>query len=92
MHIVALACCRNRRQLTLSAISDLYGQNLSNDIKLSIVLVDDSSSDGTSQSVLDLYPNVELVDGSGDLYWAGGMRFGCNKLFLIWILTIFCFG
>ena len=42
---------------------------ISNDIKLSIVLVDGSSSDGTSQSVLDLYPNVELVDGSGDLYW-----------------------
>ena len=80
MHIVALACCRNRRQLTLSAISDLYGQNLSNDIKLSIVLVDDASSDGTSQSVLDLYPNVELVDGSGDLYWAGGMRFGWQQV------------
>jgi GT2 family glycosyltransferase len=36
-------------------------------------LVDDGSSDGTSDAVLSSYPTVNIIQGDGSLYWNGGM-------------------
>jgi GT2 family glycosyltransferase len=37
-------------------------------------LVDDLSEDKTSESVTRSYPEVQIIQGTGDLYWSGGMR------------------
>jgi GT2 family glycosyltransferase len=39
-----------------------------------IVVVDDGSTDGTTDRILGRYPAVEVITGSGDLYWGGGMQ------------------
>jgi GT2 family glycosyltransferase len=79
MNIVALTTCHNRRDLTLASLGDLHTQDLPADVSLSITIVDDGSTDGTTEAVRTAYPDVEIIKGSGSLYWAGGMRLGWEK-------------
>ena len=79
MHIVALSTCHNRRDLTLASLADLHSQDLPANVSLSITIVDDGSTDGTSEAVRAAYPDVEIIKGDGSLYWAGGMRHGWEK-------------
>jgi len=75
MHIVTLTTCFNRRINTLSSLKDLHKQELPEGVFLSHVLVDDGSTDGTVNAIKNYYPNVEIINGTGYLYWAGGMRY-----------------
>lgn len=79
MRVLALAACWNRRESTLRSIRSLAQQKLPAGATLEICIVDDSSSDGTAAAVRDQFPRVAVVEGSGNLYWAGGMRFGWQK-------------
>jgi GT2 family glycosyltransferase len=76
VRVVTLTTCHNRRECTLAALSDLQAQDLPDHVTLLHVLVDDGSTDGTTQAVRDHYPKVEIIQGNGQLYWAGGMRYG----------------
>ena len=76
MRIVALTTCHNRRFLTLRALQAVQCQALLPGHSLQVCLVDDASSDGTGDAVRATFPSVVVLDGSGSLYWAGGMRFG----------------
>jgi GT2 family glycosyltransferase len=76
MKIIALTTCFNRRDMTLRTLDSLYRQALPEGCCLHVCLVDDASGDGTSEAVMSEFPNVTLLRGSGDLFWAGGMRFG----------------
>lgn len=63
----------NRKEKTLKAIASIDDQHRNGwDYKL--VLLDDSSSDGTSEAVREQFPDTILLSGSGDLYWGGGMN------------------
>lgn len=79
MKIVALTTCHNRRELTLRALKCLHEQILPEGCTLEICLVDDGSTDGTGEAVKAAYPDVKVLQGTGDLYWAGGMRFGWDN-------------
>lgn len=79
MKIIALATCFNRREITLRALDSLYNQLLPTGYSLEICLVDDGSTDGTSDAVRSSFPHVTVLNGSGNLYWAGGMRFGWDE-------------
>jgi GT2 family glycosyltransferase len=56
---------------TLLEIRDKAG--LTND-KVKVILVDDGSSDGTSEWVKTHYPDVILLEGDGNLWWSGGIN------------------
>jgi GT2 family glycosyltransferase len=81
MKIAILLTCFNRKEFTLKCLDSLYeALSLSKDkLKYSIYLTDDGSTDGTSLAVLETYPNINVLKGNGNLYWAGGMRNSWNE-------------
>lgn len=74
--IVTLTTCHNRREKTLNALDDLHAQSLPDSVSLIHIIVDDGSTDGTAEAVAEKFPDVEIVPGTGELFWAGGMRYG----------------
>ena len=78
--LIALACSHNRREKTLKSIESLGNAFNYMGVQLQIVLVDDCSSDGTAASVKERFPEVQVLPGSGNLFWAGGMRFGYEQI------------
>ena len=78
--IVCLATCYNRCDLTISSIKSLMSQNLSSDITLAIYIVDDGCTDDTVQKVKAQFPSVNIITSPGNLFWAGGMRYGFKNI------------
>jgi GT2 family glycosyltransferase len=74
MTIAVLMTCFNRRELTLACLRRLFAQELPEDAKFFVTLVDDGSKDGTGEAVRAEFPQVEVLTGDGNLYWCGGMR------------------
>lgn len=72
--IAVLLTCFNRKELTIACLDKLFSQSKSDDFNITVFLVDDGSSDGTSEAVKSEYPQTILIAGSGDLYWNGGMQ------------------
>ena len=74
MRIAVLMACFNRRPKTLSSLENLFTQVLEPEISLDVYLLDDASTDGTAAAVRKAYPQVKILQGSGSLFWNGGMR------------------
>lgn len=68
---VAIAS-HNRVDSTLNCLSALIKQ--SGSAELDVYLVDDGSDDGTTRAIRGSFPSVNVIPGSGQLYWGGGMR------------------
>ena len=75
--LAVLITCHNRRDTTLACLKALYQQNL--DVIIDVFLVDDGSSDGTTEAINSYYPDVNIIEGNGNLFWAGGMRLAFAK-------------
>ena len=73
-HIVATLTSFNRREQTLSALQCLAVAAAQAGVRLSAVLVDDGSSDGTAQAVARRFSWVQVLHGDGGLYWTRGMH------------------
>ena len=73
INIAVLITCHNRKHKTVKCLQKLYSQNNIENIKLKVFLVDDGSSDGTGQTVKELFPDITIIKGSGNLFWGGGM-------------------
>lgn len=65
--------CFNRKEKTLGSIKALLNNYLPEGYALSVYLVDDGSSDGTSEAITQQFPSIYLIKGNGQLYWNGGM-------------------
>jgi GT2 family glycosyltransferase len=74
IRIAVLLTCHNRRDKTINCLKTLYSQNLPDQVQLSVYLVDDGSTDGTSEAVHQFFPQVKILQGSGQLFWTGGMQ------------------
>ena len=72
-HVYVVVSVRNRRRLTLQCLDKLEGQTWS---ELTVVVVDDGSTDGTREDIRRLYPTVQLLEGDGTLWWAGATNRG----------------
>ncbi|TDT44751.1 GT2 family glycosyltransferase [Maribacter spongiicola] len=79
--IAVLLTCFNRKQKTLDSLKHLYLslEKVKDDISIDIYLTDDGSTDGTAVAVAENYPNINVLQGTGSLYWAGGMRNSWNE-------------
>ncbi len=74
LKIAALACSYNRLQKTASFLTSVLSQSIPANYELDVYLLDDNSPDGTAAHVQKNFPSVHVVEGSGQLFWAGGMR------------------
>jgi GT2 family glycosyltransferase len=74
MKVTVIFTCFNRKEKSLKCMQTLAGQD--SGIEYGFIVVDDNSTDGTAESIKALDYHVELLHGSGSLYWAGGMRKG----------------
>ena len=80
LEVAAILTCYNRRQKTLNCLSSLYTSlSSTQDVNLTVYLVDDGSTDQTSEVVSRQFPEVKIIQGSGNLYWSGGMRLGFGQ-------------
>jgi len=71
--LAILLTCHNRREKTLICLRSLYNCYLPDNYIFDVFLVDDGSTDGTSEAVKETYPSVNVISGSGNLYWNRGM-------------------
>ncbi len=72
--IAILMTCHNRRDKTVLCLKALQRQDLPEGTRLSVYVVDDGSSDGTSDAIKSIFPSARLLSGDGSLFWCGGMR------------------
>jgi GT2 family glycosyltransferase len=70
--ITAILTCHNRRELTVRCLASYFAQKTSG-WELNAVLVDDGSTDGTADEVRRTFPDVEVIEEHGSLFWAAGM-------------------
>lgn len=69
--------CHNRCDTTLACLAKLFQCRCEDAFlgyELSVYLVDDCSTDGTGNAVRFSYPDVQVIEGNGSLYWNQGMR------------------
>ena len=78
VQIAVLLTCFNRKEKTLRCLQNLKEQTLPDNVVVTVVLVDDGSTDGTGDAVSKNYPDVNLIRSEGNLFWNQGMRLAWN--------------
>ncbi|NES87628.1 MAG: glycosyltransferase family 2 protein [Moorea sp. SIO2B7] len=84
---------RNRKEYTRHILDQIYTQisqtNLDN---ISVIVIDDGSTDGTPEIICAQFPEVKLIQGDGSLWWTGaiclGMEYALEKLssdYFVWV-------
>lgn len=79
----------NRKVTTLSCLQKL--QDNGDLKKYRVVIVDDGSTDGTSEAIQAQYSEVTMLYGDGNLWWTGAIQMGMkyayqrNAKYLIWL-------
>lgn len=76
--VTAVAPVFNRKELTLQCLRSIRRLNLAG-IDLRVMVVDDASPDGTGNAVRVQFPEVEVIDGDGELWYSEGTNVGIRK-------------
>ncbi len=85
----------NGLDFTKKCLYNLYDSFKLNNIpdnEIDIIIVDDGSTDGSNKWISDNYPKVNILEGTGDLWWSGAMNMGArysieqlkNEYILLW--------
>lgn len=90
MRIAVIMTCFNRVEKSVRLLNQLF-EDVPEGSELQVFLVDDASSDGTANRVQQLAQSIEVIPGTGRLFWSGGMRLASERAvlwspdILIWI-------
>ena len=68
----------NRKQLTQNCLKSLRKQSYN---EFEIIVVDDGSTDGTSEMLNMEFPGVTILKGDGNLWWTGATNLGVQYVF-----------
>ena len=73
--IAILMACHNRKLITKRCIDSIIRANELFHWNLKLFVVDDGSTDGTKEVLINSHLNSQVILGSGDWYWAKSMAF-----------------
>lgn len=75
MRSAILMTVHNRKSQTLKCLEACREQfaELKGKFDFTVYLVDDGSTDGTSEAVLEMFPGIVILKGDGSLFWNHGM-------------------
>jgi len=71
--IAVLITVFNRKDKTLACLERLYATQKVEGFCFDVWLTNDGCTDGTPEAVREQFPNVNIIDGDGNLYWNRGM-------------------
>jgi len=78
--IAVLITCYNRFETTKTCLENLFAQNgLGEKYTIDVFLVDDNSHDATADRISIIFPQIQLINGTGNLYWNRGMRLAWQR-------------
>lgn len=77
--IAVLMTCYNRVDTTLECLRRLFAQEVPEGYSFDVWLVDDASPDKTGERVKATYPQINVIQGTGKLFWCKGMRLAWDK-------------
>jgi GT2 family glycosyltransferase/glycosyltransferase involved in cell wall biosynthesis len=89
--VAVVLATHNRQSSTLRCLASLLVAAEAANAQISVIHVDDGSTDGTAQAVLRLIPDAQQVLTDGNQYWAGAMRQGLalayqsNPDYVLWL-------
>lgn len=63
----------NRKQLLMRCLNSLKKQS---QITFKIIVVDDGSKDGTGKMINTSFPDIDVINGTGSLFWTGAINTG----------------
>lgn len=72
-YIAVLMTVFNRKEKTLLCLEKLFSQTLPPEVIIDIYITNDGCTDGTPEIIRKKYPQVNIIDGDGNLYWNRGM-------------------
>jgi len=78
IRVEIVAPVHNRKALTLLCLQSLSRIN-STGLDVGIVIVDDGSTDGTSDAIREQFPGVDIVTGDGNLWFTEGTNAGVRR-------------
>lgn len=70
--VAVMLTCYNRKEKTINCIKTIAEGNP--DMDFLFVVADDASTDGTAAALKELPYRIILLEGTGSLFWNGGMR------------------
>jgi GT2 family glycosyltransferase len=73
MKFHVIMASHNRRETTLRAISSVASAGKTALLDVDVTLFDDGSTDETARSVLQRFPDVTVISGTGSSFWANSM-------------------
>lgn len=73
--IAVIVPVHNRKEITLKFLNQITKIHEDN-LRLDTIIIDDGSTDGTSEAISKQYPNVTLLKGDGNLWWTGAIKLG----------------
>ena len=87
-----LMTCYNRYKTTAQSIQSIINSNNAYHIEYDFFIVDDCSPDKSGEIIKREFPEINLIEGTGSLYWNGGMRLAWQQAsqvydydFYIWL-------
>lgn len=76
--LAVLMTVHNRKERTVHCLDCLFDCLVPNCYSFDVFITDDGCTDGTADVVRNLYPDVNIVHGDGNLYWNRGMWVAWN--------------